>query len=115
MTTDPNKDALREQIARVIDPHAWQQAGRYGYEGLDPATAQSYARSLAKADAILALPAIALLDEVEAVMRPFAEAADLFLSNAPPETMAMVAIEASEAFGARDILAKLQQARGDRG
>lgn len=68
---------LAEQIARIIDPDAWEPFSA------DPIfmLAEDRRRSLAKADQVLAL--LPLQGEVVEALRPFAEAAEYF--NRYPE------------------------------
>lgn len=123
MTTDPNKDALRRTIGGIVDPEAADEVFADDNEEAAAIFAEAWEVALGKTDLILALPAIALLDEVEAVLEPFAEKAsegDTDTDGEPdpsvPDHMSCWPTFAVGDFrAARDLLTKLQQARGDRG
>lgn len=108
--TNPTKGALREQIAALVDPHANWVPGSISHQ-VDAAVDRRV-RARRVADAILSLPAIALLAEVEAVLRrlePHLDAIVCYASTMEEHEPNRIA------FDARDLLTKIQQARGDRG
>lgn len=94
LMTDPNKDALREAVKRLTDLDDVLRLGDV-YAGDSCSQMDSLCRDLK-----LALPAIALLDEVE---------------NLLARISARNGFSFDDKTRAADLLAKLQQARGDRG